>query len=399
MIVLVNGLSVRSLSGEHVLLGHLRQLAGWTLGAHTFLLLHDRGQTSLLRQLPANVRPACLSHSLASWSRRIAWETLLLPRLLRRWHVDMIFTTSGTVLPRCRVPQVSLAQNPWCMVRRVHKGVVQKQKAVVQRYAYRQAMSRAALMIYNSGHMQELYRENAGGAIEQASQVVYQAVDDSAHRQAARLQERIAKQPGLILCVSAMASWKGIEVLVDALALLHRRGCRAGLRLVGPWPDKRYETMVRERIATKGLGDYVSITGKVTKNQLYRHYARAKVYCLMSHCESFGIPAVEAQAFGTPVVGSSVCAMPEICGPGGAFCRPDDTEQTADLLQKLLEDSAHWIAMSDRARKNAARFRWRTCSRPLLKMFQSARPNEPEPEPPCQSTPRRDTALVEGRTV
>jgi len=399
MIVLVNGLSVRSLSGEHVLLGHLRQLAGWTFGRHTFLLLHDRHQREWVRQLPANVQPFCLSRSLASWSRRIIWETFALPSLLDKFNVDMVFTTSGTVLPRCRVPQVSLAQNPWCMVRRVHKGLVQKQKAAVQRYAYRQAISRAALMIYNSGHMQQLYRTNAGGAIERASQVVYQAVDDSAHRQAACLQERIAKQPGLILCVSAMASWKGIEVLVDALALLHRRGCRAGLRLVGPWPDKRYEAMVRRRIETQGLDDYVSITGKVTKDQLYRHYARAKVYCLMSQCESFGIPAVEAQAFGTPVVGSSVCAMPEICGPGGVFCRPDDTRQTADLLQQLLEDEDHWSDVSQLASENAARFRWKTCSRPLLGMFQAARPNGSESEPPCQSTPRRDADLVEGRTV
>jgi len=373
MIVLVNGLSVRSLSGEHVLLGHLRQLAGWTLGEHTFLLLHDRGQTGLFRQLPANVQPVCLSHALANWSRRIAWETLLLPRLLGRWNVDMIFTTSGTVLPRCRVPQVSLAQNPWCMIRQVHKGLVQKQKAAVQRYAYRQAMSRAAMMVYNSGHMQQLYRENAGGATERAAQVLYQAVDDSAHQQAANLQEKITKQPGLILCVSAMAAWKGVEVIVDALALLHRRGCQASLRLVGPWPDKRYETMVRERIETKGLGDYVSITGKVSKAELYRHYAKAKVYCLMSRCESFGIPAVEAQAFGTPVVGSSTCAMPEICGAGGVFCRPDDTERTARLLVQLLEDSAHWRTMSDRARENAAQYRWKTCSRPLLGMFAAAK--------------------------
>ena len=92
----------------------------------------------------------------------------------------------------------------------------------------------------------------------------------------------------------------------------------------------------------------------------------------MSRCESFGIPAVEAQAFGTPVVGSSTCAMPEIGGRGGVFCNPNDVEQTAELLGRLLEDGEHWQDMSDRARENAAQFRWERVSRPLLDVLSTA---------------------------
>jgi glycosyltransferase involved in cell wall biosynthesis len=90
----------------------------------------------------------------------------------------------------------------------------------------------------------------------------------------------------------------------------------------------------------------------------------------MSRCESFGIPAVEAQAFGTPVVGSNVCAMPEVCGDGGVFGAPEDVPATANLLQRLLTDSADWQDFSDAARRNAAKYQWSECSRPLLSLFE-----------------------------
>ncbi|MGO8747656.1 MAG: glycosyltransferase [Thermoguttaceae bacterium] len=374
MHVLVNALSVRAPSGEHVLLGHLRQLAGWTLGQHTFLLLHDASQTGWIDQLPPNVQPVCAPRDLGNWSRRILWETFVLPGLLRQWRVELVFTTSGTVLPRCHVPQVSLAQNPWCMVPQIHKGFVARQKAALQRHAYRQAMRKAALMVYNSQHMRDLYQRNAGGAIERASQIVYQAIGDEAHRLAAAPDSLPAKQPGLILAVSVMAAWKGIEVLVDALALLHRQGSRAQLRLVGPWSDARYEKLIRYKVAQARLEPFVTITGRVSKEELYRQYAEAWVYCLMSQCESFGIPAVEAQAFGTPVVAATGCAMPEVCGAGGVYGPPRDPETTAELLGPLLDRGDPWKTLSDKARQNASRYRWELCSRPLLDIFSLGAP-------------------------
>lgn len=373
MRVLVNGLSVRALSGEHVLRGHLRQLAAWTLGEHAFLLLHDPAQRHWVRGFPANVQPVCVDRPLARWWRRAIWETVALPRVLADHRVDLVFTPSGTVLARCPAPQVSLALNPWCMVPEVHRGFAERRKAAFQRRAYGQAVRKAALMCYTSEYLQGLYRANAGGTVERAGRIVYCAADEEVREYADRAGLSTARQPDLIVSVSAMAPWKGADVLVDALALLHRRKLRARLCLVGPWPDQEYERSVRAKIAALGLGQYVTVAGRVTKEELCRHLAEARVFCLMSRCESFGIPAVEAQVFGTPVVGSSTCAMPEIGGAGGLFCDPDDVSQTAAHLGRMLEDGPYWQEVSDRARQNAGRFRWEKVSRPLLDMFSVGR--------------------------
>jgi glycosyltransferase involved in cell wall biosynthesis len=194
---------------------------------------------------------------------------------------------------------------------------------------------------------------------------VYQAIDESTHAAAALLPRLTSRRPNLVLTTSVMASHKGIETVVGAIALVRQAGVPAELRLVGAWPDRRYERFIRRTIAVLGLEAVVDVRGHVPRDELNRLYAEASVFCLMSRCESFGIPAVEAQAFGTPVVSSRCCAIPEVCGDGGRYEAPGDVGAVARVLLDLLGDSRSWSELSARARANAARFRWEQCSRPL----------------------------------
>jgi glycosyltransferase involved in cell wall biosynthesis len=118
------------------------------------------------------------------------------------------------------------------------------------------------------------------------------------------------------------------------------------------------------------MDNIVEIKGYASRDDLNRYYAESKVFSLMSKSESFGIPAVEAQAFGTPVVSSNCCAIPEVCGRGGVYPEPEDVEGTAKAIAKLLTDESAWQKLSEAARQNAERYHWDTCSRPLLRMFE-----------------------------
>ena len=389
MRVLVNGLSLGSLSGRHVLYGHLRQLATAGTDHHEFLVVCQADEPPVESLNRPNVRWMRAPASCRNWVVRYAWESYELPRLIEQRRVDLYFTPNGTVLPRCGIPQVSLAQNPWCLLRGLHRSFTERLKARLQRGAYRTASRRAAFVAYNSEYIRKLYRRNAPGCHEGPSAIVHQAINDETHKRAADLRRTVEKQRWTILSVSAMAHWKGAETLVRATKILHRRGIPAQLQLVGPWPDPAYARLVRREIASHRLGDSVVITGQLAVDELYRRYAEARVFCLMSRCESFGIPAVEAQAFGTPVVASDAGAMPEICGAGGVFGPPDDPEGTAEVLASLLIDARRWRALSEAATANAARYRWEACSRPLFTMFDLGRPipaeHPLEREAPVQS--------------
>ena len=369
MRILVNALSVTNLSGRHVLLGHLRRLAKWTAGKHEFVVLHHDSNRDLVRDLGKNVLWMECPNRTAEWKARGAWELCQLPKIVRWTNSDAVFNPAGTVFVGLDVPQISFAQNPWCLADIPRKGWTNRFKARLQQIAYRHAMKKASVMVFNSRYMRNAYRKNAG-CKESRSYVIYQGVDDDTFQAARAMRRSIKRRRGQVVSVSAMAPHKGVETVVEAIRIVRTDfGFPASLALVGGWPDVEYERAIRFQVAMAGLEDAVEFRGHVRRRDLYCSYAESKVFCLMSRCESFGIPAVEAQAFGTPVITSNCCAMPEIGGAGGVYPLPGDAREVAAQMFRLLSDDDAWTELSELALANARRFRWDRCSMPFLNVF------------------------------
>ena len=370
MRILVNALSATHLSGRYVLLGHVRQLAVAASRDFHIGVVHHPENTAVVDQSPLSNVEWLLS---AGWAKgtfkRTLWETMELDRMARSWRADVILNPAGTITANCRTPQVSLTQNPWPMTPLLHRGFRDRVKARLQRRAFRSAMRNAAAMLFNSKFMQEAYHRVAGGPARGREQVVYQGVEDSMLDQAILRRDASAKVPGRILAVSAMANWKGIETLVAALPIVRCNCPDAHLYLVGPWPDPTYRDKIELEIKRHGVSQHVVIMGMVDRAELEEHYRVARVFSLLSYCESFGIPALEAQAFATPAVVSTGCAMPEVCGAGGWSTPPGDAESAARLLTTLLTDEAQWQKLSQAAAENVERFRWPRCSAPLVELM------------------------------
>jgi glycosyltransferase involved in cell wall biosynthesis len=370
--ILLNALSVDNLSSRFVLLGYLKQILEWCGEEEfTFLILYRPGNRDMVADMGPAVEwiacPAMTDH----WAWRAWWERRHLQEMVIAQRADCYFTPSGIAARKLPAPQVVFAQNPWAMVRGVRRGVAGTVKAFFQRQAYRRTLKLADVMVFNSEFMQAAYRENAG-CMEKESTIVYQAIDEATHQQAreAAAVDIVDRHPNRILCVSVYGHHKGVETIIDALAKLRDiHGRSAELDLVGPWPHPNYRAEMENAVRRFNLQDQVHFHGHVSTEELMRFNANARVFCLMSHCESFGIPAVEAQCFGTPVVSSDCCAIPEICGAGGLFPPVGDSEAVATALNQMLGDDVAWARFSKQARENTTRFHWELCSRPLLDVF------------------------------
>jgi glycosyltransferase involved in cell wall biosynthesis len=372
MRLVVNALSIGSLSGRHAVFGFLRPLSGWVEGQHEILLLsHESEPPPADLLLAAHVRWLPVADRLRPWWKRTLWEMSELRHIIQREGADFLLNASGAAIPTCPVPQATLAMNPWCFVRRAQSGLAQAVKATMQRRAYRHAMGKSVLMLYISDYLRGLYETLSPRRLPQ-SEIAHVGLDDETHLAAASLKDSIAREPLSIVSVSAMAPWKGIETLIEAMKIVRKAGLAARLTLVGPWPDARYERSIRRQIVDCGLQRDVTITGHVAKNELHWYYAQSRVFCLMSHCESYGIPAAEALAFGTPVVASAGCAIPEICVGAGLFGPAGDASWTAKALITMLSDDVAWNTASINARRNAAQLRWEKTARPLLRLFSVA---------------------------
>lgn len=129
----------------------------------------------------------------------------------------------------------------------------------------------------------------------------------------------------------------------------------------------KLETLVREL----DLEGRVVFLGYVPLNHLPYLYSGATVFVTVLLSEGFGLPPLEAMACGTPVVASRASSLPEVVGDAGILVDPNDTEQIAEALLRVIEHQALRAELSQKAVKRAALFSWSTTARQTLEVLQS----------------------------
>jgi len=110
---------------------------------------------------------------------------------------------------------------------------------------------------------------------------------------------------------------------------------RISLEIFGEGPDRgRLERFV----AAKDLGDWVSLPGRVAREDLRERYAASDIFVAPAPLESFGIAALEARTAGLPVVGRRGSGVQEFVRDGlnGALAATD--EAMAETLARLVTD-------------------------------------------------------------
>ncbi|MBS1663176.1 MAG: glycosyltransferase [Bacteroidetes bacterium] len=111
------------------------------------------------------------------------------------------------------------------------------------------------------------------------------------------------------------------------------------LILVGGGHDK-FVRQLAEKIKELGLAGKVTLTGKVSDNELYSYYRASDIYISMSEHEGFGIPLVEAMTFGIPVLAYNCTSIPDTVGDNGGLFSQKDNKEIAVLVEKVRTDSA-----------------------------------------------------------
>jgi len=149
---------------------------------------------------------------------------------------------------------------------------------------------------------------------------------------------------------------KGIVYLLKAMTLLPDD---VSLTIVDQGkPGKTYAPGLVEGW---GLSERVRFTGKVPTASLKAIYRESAVAVLPSLYEGFGLPAAEAMACETPVVATSVGALPEVVGTEGAgrLVPPRDPEALAAAIRELLEDPEQRAEMGRKGRQRVEElFSW-----------------------------------------
>lgn len=102
----------------------------------------------------------------------------------------------------------------------------------------------------------------------------------------------------------------------------------------------------------------IHLLGYLPDAERNRWYARARIFAFPSLDEGFGMPVLEAMAWGLPVITSNTSALPEVSGDAAVLVDPTDLEALSHSLRQLARDAALRAEYARRGRARAACFRW-----------------------------------------
>jgi D-inositol-3-phosphate glycosyltransferase len=198
----------------------------------------------------------------------------------------------------------------------------------------------------------------------------------------AEARRNIGYGPGrLLLFVGRLERLKGVEVAIRALALL-RAQQPEDLRLLVLGEDSRNasdsdgDESEKERlkaVATQlGVRDHVDFVGSVAHHELPYFYSAADVCMMPSYSESFGLVALEAQACGLPVVGSTASGLRSVVrdGASGYLLDTHDPAAYAERIGRLLTEPGLAELMGHQGRQLAQKFSWTRTTDRLQDLFE-----------------------------
>jgi glycosyltransferase involved in cell wall biosynthesis len=359
--VLINGLSIGEGGGLTVGRELLRSLAAvrpdWRF-TMAVIAAHPTHERLRGESFPANCSLLFAPPIAARRIARSRYERSALVAWVRDNGAACVLQLNGMVIPALAERTLSHCQDPWSYIPDVWDGWRDRLLSIAKRRENARALREAGCVGFTSAYLRQLICGRLGvspACAEVFSNGLPQDWIDAARRSLPPWEGR----PMEIVSVGNVAPHKRQSLVIRSLPALLRDPRLATLvyRIIGNGTPAYHAelTALADRL---GVGQHVVFEGRVSDARVREAYASARCAVLMSVCESFGLPVLEAMCFGAPVVVSDCCALPEVGGDAAAVSPRDDPDALAEHIRAILLDPNR---AEDLRRRGAARvqhFSW-----------------------------------------
>jgi len=299
-----------------------------------------------------------------STAKRIIYEQVVLARASGQW--DCLFCPGYVGLLGAACPQVITVHDAYAWVMPREAG---RLHTAYWRFMIGRSAPKAAAVIADSENTKKdllKYTRVVGDRVH----VIHLAGDHVPVMAAVDVAKQ-EKQPNYFLCIGFFKPVKNPQRILTAFSHYRQKALDAGiipcvLKLAGAVNGKAAEAIANEARKMEG----VEIIGRIGDDELITCLAGAFGLIFPSLYEGFGIPILEAQILGCPVLTSSISSMGEVAGDGAILVDPLDVSAIRDGMLALHRTDLR-RDLIDKGRANERKFSWEKASNATLSLLKS----------------------------
>ncbi len=195
--------------------------------------------------------------------------------------------------------------------------------------------------------------------------VIHNGIEFPANKTYDLGQFAFLKNTNYILNIGVLFDKKKQKTLIEMLPYLN-----ADLVLVSSSEKEPYASEVRKRIAELGLKDRVHLLKNVSEEEKYALIQNAEAICHPSIAEGFGIPPIEAMAFGKPVFLSTFTSLPEIGGNFAFYFNDFEPKKMANTYIEGMKKYKDDKSLSENIKKWALQFDYKRMAEDYNKLYE-----------------------------
>ena len=200
-------------------------------------------------------------------------------------------------------------------------------------------------------------------------EVIYQSCDNRFYDKVSEEQKRITQLKfnlpnKFILSVGTIEQRKNQLAILKAVV---KEKLDITVVILGKPTD--YFKELDQFINESGIQKQVIILQNTSTDDLQTIYQMAEAMVYPSFFEGFGLPVLEAQASGCPVITSNVSSLPEAGGEGAIYINPEDFSGIGHALSKILSDSQLRSELIQKGTVNAELFSEKLVAERLMSFY------------------------------
>jgi len=352
---------------------------------HQYYLYTDQPLKGELAKLPENFHEIMLS-----WKIKYGWGQVRLAKELKDNPVDTFFVP-GRMLPFYNPENTITTVHDVCFLE--HPEYYSLGQKLRQKLALKRALKYSSKIItisdYTKLKLQELC--NVSEDKIKVTPLAYDAKTYFVDKDKKSIDQTLEKYKianPYVIFVGRLESKKNILRIVQAFAEAKKEMPDLELVLVGSpsfgWDEALHWLHGNEGLWNKSefqhhalikitedtyFNNGVKFLGWLPQQEIRHLLSKAQVLVFPSLYEGFGIPVLEAQACGCPVITSNTTSLPEVAGESAILVDPLKTEEISSAIKQIISDKKLRQLKVKQGLENVKRYSWEETAKKTIEVL------------------------------